>query len=254
MKNFFLILFAFILAFPHTSNAQYKRRHMDLVDLNGRFKMGGWTMAPGLTYMYPNRMKFLGGQENPEITPKGRIALYLEAGRYRIFPGGGNVFNYMDYTLAYKRLSGSEKYPDSKSLFKQNYLLGNFNINNIIQVSNKRFFQNSLGINVDYKFSEKIDGGATTTDKLVASLHYKLGYGVKVSDRMFIIPSIETPILNGKKWEKGKSTYGIYSSRYRPFIFQLRYVWLRSGDRNACPKVEGMPGDEEKQRMYQMGQ
>ena len=36
------------------------------------------------------------------------IVLTNLIGEYYIFPGGGNIFNYMDYSLSYKKLSGVE--------------------------------------------------------------------------------------------------------------------------------------------------
>lgn len=253
-----ILILGFILL-TNTSRAQgYNRKNRDLVTFNGQYKMGGWLISPGLTYMWPNKIKFLGGQEDPNINPKGRIALYLEAGRYRFFYQGGRFFNYFDYSLAYKRLSGSEKYLDNKGIFKQNYLLGNFNLNNIYQLTDFTFIQNSIGVNLDYNFSQKYqDSGSplgANTDKLLFSLHYKIGYGMKVTDKLFIIPSIETPIINFKKWEHFKSTYGIFSSRYRPIILSVRFAWLRTPNKGACPPVYANPDDKAKQEQYMMGQ
>ena len=115
-------------------------------------------ISPGLTYMYPSRIKYLNDstEKDDNVNPNGRIALYLEAGRYQIFYNGGRILNYMDYSLAYKRLSGTEKYNanerKSKAIFKQNFLLANFNINNIIQLTDYTFIQNSIGVNFDWKF------------------------------------------------------------------------------------------------------
>jgi len=261
LRLFFKIAFTIALIFALSTSVYsqgYNRKNRDLVTFNGQYKMGGWLISPGLTYMWPNKIKFLGGQEDPDITPKGRIALYLEAGRYRFFYQGGRIFNYFDYSLAYKRLSGSEKYLDNKGIFKQNYLLGNFNVNNILQLSDFTFIQNSLGVNLDYKFAQKYENSgsplAADTDKLLFSLHYKFGFGFKVTETLFIIPSIETPIVNFKRWENFKSTYGLFSSRYRPLILSVRFAWLRRPGKGACPPVYANPDDKAKQEQYMMGQ
>lgn len=244
----------------HTS-----RKNKDLVDLR-QYKHGGWMFAPGLTYMLPNKIKAyndsLDSQDNfvnDNLKRNGRVALYLEVGRYQIFYDGGYIFNYMDYSLAYKRLSGTEKYYDNKSVFKQNFLVANFNINNIIQLSDFKFIQNSIGVNLDWKFLQKYSPSdpasplGDNTSSILFSLHYKFGFGFKVTDELFIIPSIETPILNGLEWEKGKSTYGIFTSRYRPLIFSVRFAFLRRPDKGACPPVYGPDGDREKQNQHMMG-
>lgn len=217
----------------------FGQRKTELLDFRN-IRASGWHFAPGLTYMAGFKPK---GDDAPDVNPGGRLAIYAEVGRYRIFPNGGNVFNYMDYSLAYKRLSGKEEFADVKSIFKQNHLLGNFNINNIIQLTNYAFIQNSLGANLDFKFLENVQSSASpyqdNTGRLLLSLHYRLGFGYKATKNLFIIPTLETPILNGIEWERGRSDYGIYSSRYRPIIFSVRFAWTQKPSKNACPPIPG---------------
>jgi len=246
-----LITILLLLATIGQLNAQAKRKNQDLVEFS-RWKNSGWHFAPGLTYMVPFKPK---ADDAPEVNPNGRLSLYAEVGRWRFFPGGGNVFNYFDYSLAYKRLSGSEKYQGNKGVFKKNYLVGTFNINNIIQLSDYTFIQNSLGANLDWNFMQKYENSGSTynldNQKLLFSLHYKIGFGIKVSKKLFIIPSIETPILNIKQFEKGRSDYGIFSSRYRPIIFSVRFAFLSKPSKNACPPVPGGDG-KDYDKMMQM--
>jgi len=224
----------------------WAQRKADLVDIRN-IRASGWHFAPGLTYMMGFKPK---GDDAPVVNPGGRLAIYAEIGRYRIFPNGGNVFNYMDYSLAYKRLSGKEEFLGEKSIFKQNHLLGNFNINNMIQLTDYTFIQNSLGINGDFKFAERVAPSASpyqdNTGRFLISLHYKLGFGYKATKNLFIIPTLETPILNGIEWEKGRSDYGIYSSRYRPIIFTVRFAWTQKPSKNACPPIPGAKDKDKK--------
>ena len=237
MKN--IVIISLLLLTFNTVNAQVKRQNQDLIEYS-RWRNSGWHIAPGLTFMAPFKPK---ADDAPDVNPNGRLAIYLEAGRWHLFPGGGNIFNYYDYSLAYKRLSGAEEFQDYKGIFKQNYLLGNFNINNVIQLTDYTFIQNSLGVNLDWKFAEKYENSFSSynrnTQKLLFSLHYKLGFGIKATQKLFIIPTLETPILNVKQWENARSDYGIFSSRYRPVIFTVRFAWLIKPNKNACPPVPG---------------
>ena len=232
---FFLLLSSFI---GHSQ--MYQRKHMPLVDLNGSYKMKHFYFSPGLTFMLPNEIEKLGGRNNENINARGRIAFMIEAGMYHIFEGGGNVFNYMDYGISYKTLSGSEKRDDEKLRFKQRYISLNYNINNIYQLSSSRFIQSSIGLNADYKLFEKDKStiNPENTEKLLSSLHFKIGYGMKFQNRLFIIPSLETPIINFLEWEKGKSTYGIFNSRYRPILLKIRILWLKRPSKFDCPPVK----------------
>ena len=266
-----IIPFLFVILFTVPAVGQYmtNRKNRALVDFK-QYKYGGWMISPGLTYMYPSRVKYLADStedpikygKDPNVNPNGRIALYIEAGRYQIFYNGGRILNYMDYSLAYKRLSATEKYFDAKGVSKNNFLLANFNLNSLIQLSDHTFIQNSIGVNFDWKFLGRFnhsgsplnEGNGFELGRFFLSLHYKLGYGIKVSDKLFIIPTLETPIINGLKWESGKSTYGIFSSRYRPIIFSVRFAWLRIPSRGDCPPVYGPDGDSDKQQQHMMGQ
>lgn len=233
-KHFLLLCVGFGLI--SQINAQnYKRQKKDLVDLT-IWQDNVWFVSPGLTYMLPFKPK---GTNAPDVNPNGRLAIYAEVGRFKVFPGGGNVFNYMDYSLGYKRLSGSELFEGNKGIFKQNYAVANFNINNLIQLTDYVFIQNGLGLNADFRFLQnKTPSGSPIDDettRFILSLHYRLGVGIKVTSKLFIIPTLETPILNGVEWENGRSDYGLFSSRYRPLIFSVRFAWLVKNKKGTCP-------------------
>lgn len=209
-----------------------------LMDFNGQYRMQNFFLSPGLTFMLPMA-------SDKEFRQRGRLGLIFEGGAYHIFERGGNIFNYMDYGVGYKRLSGSEFMDlNSKSIFKQNYISSFLNINNIWQLSSKKFLQSSIGANLDFKFFEKDTPLPNNTDKLNFSFHFKLGYGIKFNKILFVIPTIETPILNLKKWENGKSTFGIFNSRYRPIIFKVRLIWLKKLGKSDCPPVYTNPEDD----------
>lgn len=209
-----------------------------LMDFNGQYRMQNFFLSPGLTFMLPMA-------SDKEFRQRGRLGLIFEGGAYHIFERGGNIFNYMDYGAGYKRFSGSEFMEiNNKSIFKQNYISSFFNINNIWQLSSKKFLQSSIGANLDFKFFEKDTPLPNNTDKLNFSFHFKLGYGIKFNKILFVIPTIETPILNLKKWENGKSTFGIFNSRYRPIIFKVRLIWLKKLGKSDCPPVYTNPEDD----------
>ena len=238
--RFGIVLFT-LIAFSGSVYSQFhKKKNRSLVELDGTYKMSHFYISPGLTFMFPNQMERLGGIKNDSINPNGRLAYLLEFGGYKIFNGGGNVFNYMDYGISYKNLSGSEivKPRENKTFFKKRFLSLNYNINNIFQINDTRFLQTSLGANLDFMlFEEQPDPTPSNTERLLISFHLKLGYGIKFQNRLFIIPTLETPILNLKQWEGGKSTYGILNSRYRPLLIKFRILWLKRPNRSDCPPV-----------------
>ncbi len=239
----------------------YNRKNIPLVDFGGRYKMSGWLIEPGATWdltRLRNPEEQL-NEQNVTVNPGGKIGAYLGIGRYNIFYKGGNFFNYMDYSLAYKMLRGKEEITggiEAEGKYSHNYLLGNFNINNVIQLTDKTFIQNSLGVNLDWRFITRQEhtgpNAGVMPSSVVSNLHYKFGFGFKLNERVFVIPTLETPILNIYNFEKFKSTWGIFNSRYRPLIFTVRIAWLRPVGKGDCPPVYANPDDAEAQKRFQM--
>ena len=119
----------------------HQRKNIPLVDFNGTYQLQNFYLSPGLTYMLPNTIPNVLTNSNNEINANGRLAYTIDAGAYRIFEKGGNIFNYLDYGIGFKKLSGSEQINESKSIFKQRFLTGSFNLNNIWQLSDRKFIQ-----------------------------------------------------------------------------------------------------------------
>jgi hypothetical protein len=244
MRNSIILILIFTVAVGKTQMKMYQRKNIPLVDFNGTYQLQNFYLSPGLTYMMPYEIPNIISNSNSEVNAKARLAYIIEAGAYRIFEKGGNIFNYLDYGFSYKKLSGSETIDESKSIFKQRFLGGSFNLNNIWQISDKKFIQTSLGSNIDFKLFEEGNPLPNNTDRLTIAFHLKIGYGFKVKKTLFVIPTIESPFLTLKKWEQGKSTYGIFNSRYRPLIFKVRFIWLKKLGKGKCPEALTSPEDK----------
>lgn len=244
MQNFLFLLLIFISTFGNAQMKIYKRKNIPLVDFNGTYQLQNFYLSPGLTYMFSQEIPNILTNSNSEITAKGRLAFLIEAGAYRIFEKGGNIFNYLDYGFSYKKLSGSEQINESKSIFKQRFLTGSFNLNNIWQLSDRKFIQTSIGSNINFKLFEEGSPSPNNTDKLTLAFHLKFGYGFKIKKNLFLIPTMESPFLTLKKWEQGKSSYGIFNSRYRPLIFKVRFIWLKKSGKGKCPEALTSPEDK----------
>tara|TARA_B110000305_G_scaffold241200_1_gene314365 strand:+ start:2729 stop:3490 length:762 start_codon:yes stop_codon:yes gene_type:complete len=244
MQNFLFLLLIFISTFGNAQMKIYKRKNIPLVDFNGTYQLQNFYLSPGLTYMFSQEIPNILTNSNSEINAKGRLAFLIEAGAYRIFEKGGNIFNYLDYGFSYKKLSGSEQINESKSIFKQRFLTGSFNLNNIWQLSDRKFIQTSIGSNINFKLFEEGSPSPNNTDKLTLAFHLKFGYGFKIKKNLFLIPTMESPFLTLKKWEQGKSSYGIFNSRYRPLIFKVRFIWLKKSGKGKCPEALTSPEDK----------
>lgn len=281
------VLFLLIFLSVSIANAQrrqtgiYSNKYEKLVDLTGHNRLHGFHFAPGLTWMLApfgekDQTQELAtfGDVNHTMKGKGRLGFYAEAGMYHLFPYG-RIFHYLDWSIGWKNLKGAQDFTESVSFdsfgtsditsegtnaFRYNFLLANANLNNVKQIGNYSFLQNSIGLNFDYALGKResmesyyISG--STFDKMIFSLHYKFGFGYKINQKWFIIPTLETPIFNIIPFESGKSVlgYGIFDMRYHPIILSVRIAWLRKPKSGDCPPVYGPEGDKSRQERYQMG-
>lgn len=258
-----LIIILLVSSLNSFAQYSYKNGKTELVRREGFMKLSGWNFAPGVTWMagrFRNTAEKLYSSGDTSYlathNPGGRIGLYAEIGRHKIFKYA-RLFPYMDYGLAYKGMRGKESFEgnwytstqeapfattEGSGKFAHHNIAAYVNFNNILQFSNKLFVQNSLGANVDYsiiKRSEDISGPFredADIPRLWAQIHYKLGIGIKINDGFFIIPSIETPILNILPWTDFNMRMPKYMSMYRPLILSVRFAFLNQNN-TSCPPV-----------------
>lgn len=265
MKKYLLLFSLFI--FPYLSFSQYKKYRVKskktegLADYIRPFNFSGWYIAPGATLTPKlNIVPFspdteIAPFEGLDVTQKSKIGLYLEVGRYKLL-SSKKLISYIDYGLAYKQLRGYQSYNldhqidavnRDTTFHEQSFSLHNatahFNANNVIGINKNFFIQNTLGVNVDYSFISNIKSSDATNftstyqatpSNLSAQIHYKFGMGFRISDGIYVIPMIETPVLNVWEFEGGRSTLGFFNSRYRPLIISLRIARLT---KPSCPKT-----------------
>ncbi|MFI5203500.1 MAG: hypothetical protein ACHQF2_03300 [Flavobacteriales bacterium] len=280
MRHILLILglFFFGTSIAEAQRGISKRKYEKLIDLSGHDRLSGFHFAPGLTYTltrFANKEEELYRTSTDVTTgtvdPKGRFGFYLEAGMYHVFKYPG-IFHYLDWSIAWKNLRGSQEFTSTVRTestnsilyqssgnggFSHHYLLGNVNLNSVKQIGHYTFLQNSLGLNGDYGIIQNQDAPVPFTTgydpaRFLLQLHYKFGVGFKVNKYWFIIPTLETPVLNIIQFEKGKSTIGVMNSRYRPLILTIRFARLRKPKSGDCPPVYGPEGDKQRQQNYQM--
>lgn len=231
-----------------------KKRTQGLGDFVRPFNVKGWYFAPGVT-LTP-KMNFI--KYDPLLSAEGffasnlkqqsKVGAYFEVGRYKLLSTKG-ILSYIDYGLSYKFFRAGQTYdlfPGNNSYsqdFKSHSAGLHFNANNVMAINKNFFFQNTLGVNADYQFIQKLETNDNTgftnsyqedPSKIWAQLHYKFGVGIRIGEVLYAIPSVEIPILNGWQWEGGRSTFGAFNSRYRPVIISVRFAWLNRPD---CPKV-----------------
>lgn len=243
----------------------YGRKRPEIFPTDGKMRRGGFYFAPGITYTLPRfndeEEKVFSNADttyNALFDPSGKFGLYLEAGWF-LATRDPVILDYWDFGLAYKQLKGAEAFTgtysrsDSTSLlageggFNDKHLTLHANANKLFQTRDYQFIQLTLGANVDWRFGTAHDYTADFTalnrwtfpPEFIGQVHFKLGYGVKWSNRMMIIPAIETPVFSimpGDDGNFGKLQW--FSSTYRPLILSVRFLFLRAPKGFACVPVK----------------
>ncbi|WP_306640761.1 hypothetical protein [Sanyastnella coralliicola] len=249
----FLIVISLVL-FGLTAEAQSGRQHRPLYQIGGKYSPNGWHFGPGLTYMIPNASqrtdtRLLNTESGVDtlysgtFDAAGKLGLYLEVGRQH-FVKDPVFVHYFDFGLHWKQFRASENFNgrvntgdsllvsvNNQGSFSHGYLGIYGNANHITQLNDWSFLQFSLGANVDYRLIDRrtyegpeLLNTVEEAGPLQAQLHAKLGYGIRLESGVFIIPTIETPILNIYPFYDGKSTLPMFNTRYRPIILSVRIL------------------------------
>lgn len=268
MQRLLFLLLAMLLAWPSFGQGLMSRKRPEIIPLDGKARRGGFYVSPGITYTLP-RFK----NEEEEVfrdgdtsytalyDPNGRLGLYLEAGWFYA-TRDPVVLDYWDIGLAYKNLRGSEAYEstlvraDSTALFSgegafaERFITLHANANKFIQLADYHFIQLSLGVNADYRLGSSYEhtGDPVLNEHsfppdLIGQAHFKLGYGFKATGNLLIIPAIETPIFSVVPEDQGFGQLQWFSSRYRPLILSVRFMFLRARPGFDCPPKIRKPGE-----------
>ncbi len=244
-RCFFLLAFTLFQSIGYSQN--FNGSYGSFFPKTDRYKKMGWFIAPGITYTFTNpNDSIIKGNTGSEViyNPSGKVGLYLEAGGYKLFKFQ-EYFNYLDFGIAFKSLGGKETFTSTdlgisgNGEFSDQHGLLFLNFNSIKELSNPWFIQNTIGLNVDYQFSQNRSGGSLINeefpDKIIAQIHYKFGFGFMATKKLLVIPSVELPIVSGLP-NAPFPWLNYFNSSYYPAILSVRFLFL--GDaKDECPPV-----------------
>lgn len=205
----------------------------------------GWHVSPGVTYMFGNTKADDGSSEN--LTPNGLPGYYVEGGFAHLFKQRHIVLHYFDYAIGMKHYGGLEKYVNTnneavRGSFNFGSAFARIDIHSVWQLTEWNFINQSIGLNFDYRiYGGNVDPDYQTPfetdfqEKYVTQLHYSIGWGYKPRDGLFIIPTIQTPIVTLLNWRDFNPGTRWFSSKYQPIIFTVKLGVLLP--KKGCPKV-----------------
>ncbi len=258
----FVASFALLLVLSLGAQAQMQKNRGDIFPHYGNYEKKGWIVQPGFSYMLrplkqtQSRLWVASDSVyDVSFNAKGRIGPVLEIGRFYAIETS-KIISYVDFSVGGKMLRGQETFeavlddPDRAQpyvvegvgTYSQTYVTASFNATNTLALSKSMAVHNSLGINGDYSFAsvyeydvQDIPVEQNEPTNFIFQAHYKLGFGFKVSQSVFVVPSVEVPILTMYEYDDMKSNTLIFNSRYRPFLFRINVMVLDKKADRKCP-------------------
>ena len=235
----------------------------------------GSQISVGATYTYGKSTNIdIDSRTTLNFIPKGRLGFYGDIGTSYFTPsdrGGiyGLLVKYVDWGIGGSLVGGLETinflnktsnlttyFADGK--FDHYSVVGRLTFHHMFYIPKTGvFMDNGLGFNVNYtglNFSSYsvsndalVNAGVKQefADRLMAQLHYNVGFGFRLKRGSYCIPSVQLPIVGIYEWNQGSARFDWFSSHYLPVIFKIKFVRLFTKQTGGC---DSFGTDEDRKR------
>ena len=265
LNTFYVLLIIGFVAIPTLVSAQRKGYKFDKKQRSNYsaypspfdFRQMGWLFDAGLTGTFSTNPpeNFTLGDSAFSFPFQIRPGVTLNLGGYYNLKKGRKIIRYVDATLGYKMLWNAEVRTvetistSSKTTTTNDDLAHyadlNINFNNVINLSNFTFIQNTIGFNIDYRFAESVTLNHPTPtpppSSFVIQAHYKLAFGIMVDNDIAVIPYIEVPLFNITPSQSQFSQLDYFHQSYQTVVIGVRVMLFRFGQKD-CPKAINTDG------------
>ncbi len=265
----YIILFASLFVVVSSFGQGYNRKKKDAFPQPPRFEKIGWYFGPGVTF--PVSVLHTREAEGTKIgdtvfttnsSPGGNLGFFGEFGRYHLITNL-YFFKYWNYGINYRWIKGQEGFENQlvtpaastalgagQNTFSDHFANAHIEISGANKLSDKTFLQHTLGGQVGYgvatkrSYTTNLPGLTETTQGAFHSyLYYRIGWGVRASKKLMVIPTVEFPILNIQNFNSGRFDMPYFNSQYWPITVSLRFFLSRPYRMKICPPVDaiGLP-------------
>lgn len=229
------------------------------------FRPTGWIFGLGATGTFGinGDVVLTNGDTTFTSSTKIRPLATVNVGRYFSLKKGHKLVKYVDATIGYKGLWNTEELhitSDSNNIDITNtnnntahYASLSLNLNNVISLDNYNFIQNTIGVNADYRFAQKVNAtepfNPAVPSAFVLQVHYKLALGLMFDNDKVIIPYIEIPVFNITPTQNEFSQLDYFNQSFQSVIVGVRVMLFRLGQKD-CPKAINYQGNPNQQNGY----
>lgn len=216
-----------------------------------------------------HRFDGIGRMYDVTTTPKGIPGFMAEIGmihlpqkRSKLSQRLKYIFiSYIDWGVGIKMHNGNETTridaldPLTNNILSTEEMTGQFRhfsasarvaVHKNFYIGKKYFIDNGFGVNVDFNFNQILGSDYTNFVQstvprqhyfhhpLLAHVHYELGFGIRLSRRSMLIPSVQVPIFGIHEWRKGASDFKWFDSNYYPMQAKIKWTYLFEKKVKGC--------------------
>lgn len=229
------------------------------------YRYSGLQLSIGPTFTIPTHRtpvtqsySFHGGEYKQTKKPNGLPGIMAEVGMVH-FPKRSKLsikakyifISYIDWGVGVKLLRGLEtttldqispiaqQISSESGKFDNLFASVRFTVHKNFYIGKKYFIDNGFGVNADFNFLRKENIYTTLNPTyfhhpLMIHFHYELGFGIKLSRRSMLVPSVQVPIFGFHEWRKGASDFKWFDSNYYPMHFKIKWTYLFEKKVKGC--------------------
>lgn len=238
----------------------------DIFPLNRNYYSNGFYFTPSLNYnlswdktseSYSNQDSVYSYQSSAE----GDLGFGIEIGLFQSFEKP-IFFHYIEGGLAFRQYSGSANHTgqlfisdtlrnsyQSENTFTHQHLIATFRAARADQIGKYTFLHSAIGVQANYLFSNQAKRESDYPysfeefpKDITAKAHLQFGLGIRLTELVLFVPSVEIPFLNLYPFDGFESRFQAFSNLHQPIIFNLKFMFLRKNLMNCnAPTYNGIP-------------
>ncbi len=237
----------------------------DIFPLKREFKNGGFYFAPQATISFGNKEEgnysTVDTSYNYEVIGRGKWGYGIELGWFHSFEKP-RLIHFVEGGIAYRLFKGAAEHNGelsspigsqtfaSDNTFDAQLLVASLRAVNVKQLGVNSFLTTAIGANFNYKIADKYSRSETypLNDEVflkqsTAQLHFQLGIGFRVSKKVLLVPTLETPLVTAYPLDKLNPAFPFFNANYHPLIIGLKFMFLQEDPVNCnAPVYQGIPG------------
>ena len=251
-----LLISCFCLFLSFSSVAQLQK---DILPLNREFKRGGFFISPEATISIGNKVgneiNFSDSSYSYEDIGRGIWRYGISLGWFHSFKRKQPI-QFLEGSISYRVFKGETEHSGvltesnttsnffSENIYSNQYINLGLRAKSFKQLGTFTFLTFGLGLNYYQEIANDYSRSSSypQIEEEFASegnfqIHFQVGVGFKLTDKLILIPTIETPLLTLIPSDQLNPAWPFFNANYQPFVIGFQLMFLREDPLNCNAPV-----------------